>query len=128
MLFLLFLYLISQGHWDLLGSGTLCHPLTAQVSTWHTVCVWLLTANHNVLQEYSATLLVSHLFIPLSPFRLETDYDFAFESAGFKNSHPSFPVPPPPPPYSDCHFLLRLFVYMFASPLDCELWVGRNGI
>lgn len=50
----------------------------------YSVCLWLLIANHNVFQEYSATLLVFHVFILLSPFRMEKDYDFAFESRGGK--------------------------------------------
>lgn len=48
------------------------------------------------------TLLVFHLFIPLSSFKLEMDYDFAFESGAGKNIHPSSPV----------------FVFFFKQPLS----------
>lgn len=73
-------------------SGILCHLSSAQKSAGHTVSVWLLTADRDVFQECTVTLLVFHLFIPLSSFKLEMDYDFAFESGAGKNIHPSSPV------------------------------------
>lgn len=83
------------------------------------VSVWLLIADHNVFQECTVTLLVFHLFIPLGSFKLEMDYDFAFESGGRENTLPSSPV------FvfvfflnSHCHCLLGLLVYMFVSPSE----------
>lgn len=73
-------------------SGILCHLSSAQQSAGHIVSVWLLTADRDVFQECTVTLLVFHLFIPLSSFKLEMDYDFAFESGAGKNIHPSSPV------------------------------------
>lgn len=114
--FLLFLYLVSQGHWELLGSGILCHPLTAQESALPTVCVWLLIANHNVFQEYSATLLVFHVFIPLAPSEWQRIMILHLNQEEEKN--------PAILPFlcvcvcflnSRCHSLLGLFVYMFVS-------------
>lgn len=96
-------------------SGILCRLSSAQESAGHIVSVWLLTADHDVFQECTSRLLVFHLFIPLSSFKLEMDYNFAFESGAGKNTHPSSPVFVFVFLNSHRQSLLGLFVYMFDS-------------
>lgn len=92
-------------------SGIRCCPSCDRESGWHTGSVWLSMADHNVFQEYSATLLVFHPSVPLSSFNLGMDYDFAFESGGGRKhssllSHLN----------THCYSPWGLFVYMSVSP------------
>lgn len=126
--FLLFLYLVSQEHWELLGSGILCHPLTVQECASPTVYVcgcWLLTTMYfrNIVRLY----LFSISLYFLAPSEWKRIMILHLNQEEEKNSHPSFSLC-----VCDCVSWLAtvtrlgLFAYMFVSPLDCKPWMGRE--